>query len=721
MKYKKKNHPQPNTTLPTQPLVELPQRGRWLDLSSHFRYPSYWALGLVLLVVVAYANTLGHSYVFDDYPTIVENAFVKKGLAGLPEIFSTRLWDGYDVKENIQSYRPITLATFALEHQFFGLAPSMSHLVNLLVYLASVLLIYRLFYQLIGQPNSSLPWLIAAFFALHPLHTEPVNNLKSRDELLALAFGLAAILYYIKYVRQSHHQSAIWCALFYLLALLSKETPITFIALAPSIALFFRLKSWQMLLWRAWPLAVAAIIFLVVRYLVIQAHSTGPQTFTYFDQPMLLANTWSLSYGTKLWVLGKNLSLLVFPYPLTSSYFYNDIPIVPIYHPMAILTLAATIGLFWLAYYGWKAGQLYGLGLVVFFITFSLFSHFIIPMGNAMGERLLLTPSLGACIFFAYLANRFLGLLPGQGGDINDYFKSREPVLIILIGLGLICLNQIIDRNRVWQNNFSLASNDVVTSPESYLLNRQAALEYAKAEKQTMSLLARKQTKQLTNKYFVKALQLDSTNIDLYKRYISYLYQGQQLEEALDLCERAGKVKGANQEELKLTKAKLLIKKGEYELARQALTQIKPTDLSKELALDLFIQAGILSTYTKKYQEAVENFRGAYAYASTPDQQGFVLNHLGNTYLLNEQLENAKTFYVEALKAFPKYAEPYLNLGVIAFKQAKVDIAMNYFTEALKIDPKYALAHKNLALAYQQKGDQASYQYHLDLYNKLNN
>jgi tetratricopeptide (TPR) repeat protein len=718
MKKKKTTTSSHNPTEPPRPVLEQvvnQRQGWWPTRSLDF----YSQLTLIILVLVAYANTWGHDYVFDDFPTIVQNKFVKEGLGGIPEIFSTRLWDGYDASENIQSYRPVTLLSFAIEYQFFGLAPSLSHVVNVLIYLASVLLIYRTFRLLIPQEKSLVPWLVAFFFALHPIHTEPVNNLKSRDELLALTFGLAALWYYLRYCLDGRLLAAGWAGMCYLLALLSKETPITFLALAPTLGLFFRLKPWATLFKRMWPLALAAAIFLLLRHLVISAHSTGSQAFTYFDQPMLLANTWSLSLGTKLWVFGKNLSLLVFPHPLTSSYFYNDIPIVPIYNFFALFALFTILGLLWFTYHGWRRGQLYGLGLATFFVTFSLFSHFIIPMGNAMGERLLLTPSLGACIVFADLANRLLAPLPSRLG-INDYFRQKETGLILFTCIAFVCLAKITGRNPVWQNNFTLASNDVVTSPNSYILTRQAALEYEKAAQQSIGVFARRSMNSHASRYFKKALEIDSANIDLHKRYINHLFQNGLLDEALKACAGAASAKGAGQGEINITRAKIYIKQGAYEQASRAIMAIKPEGLTKVLKVDLFVQAGILSTYLKNYQEAIQNFQGAYSFAETPNEQAFVLNQVGNTYMMAEQLAEAQKYYQQAASTLPSFAEPFHSLGIIAYKQGKIGQAINYFTQATKVNPRYALAHKNLALAYQAKGDQASYQYYMDLFNQLN-
>ena len=89
----------------------------------------------------------GSGYVFDDGLVITENAFTTSGLAGLPEIFTQdafvgALGDSGQVAGG--RYRPLSVATFAVEWELFGEAPFVGHLVNVLIYALSVVLLYRL-------------------------------------------------------------------------------------------------------------------------------------------------------------------------------------------------------------------------------------------------------------------------------------------------------------------------------------------------------------------------------------------------------------------------------------------------------------------------------------------------------------------------------------------------------------------------------------------------
>src|SRR6187455_424646 len=78
-----------------------------------------------------YANTLSHGYVLDDFSAIKENNIVRQGTAAIPEIFKTSYRQGYlSVKDGL--YRPLSLALFAIEWNYFPDQPGASHFINVL-------------------------------------------------------------------------------------------------------------------------------------------------------------------------------------------------------------------------------------------------------------------------------------------------------------------------------------------------------------------------------------------------------------------------------------------------------------------------------------------------------------------------------------------------------------------------------------------------------------
>src|ERR1051326_3124197 len=86
------------------------------------------ALGFFL-----YLNTLNNDYVLDDFSAVKENNIVRQGMKAIPEIFKTSYRQGYlSIKDGL--YRPLSLATFAIEWNYFPDKPSVAHFVNVILY-----------------------------------------------------------------------------------------------------------------------------------------------------------------------------------------------------------------------------------------------------------------------------------------------------------------------------------------------------------------------------------------------------------------------------------------------------------------------------------------------------------------------------------------------------------------------------------------------------------
>ena len=102
---------------------------------------------LILLALALHVNTLFNDYVLDDIVVMSQNTFVQKGFKGIPEILTTDYVKGYSSSTSVLSgarYRPLLLISFAIEHQFFGASPFVSHLINILLFALLVALLFNL-------------------------------------------------------------------------------------------------------------------------------------------------------------------------------------------------------------------------------------------------------------------------------------------------------------------------------------------------------------------------------------------------------------------------------------------------------------------------------------------------------------------------------------------------------------------------------------------------
>ena len=103
----------------------------------------------ILLGLVAwgiYFQTYRYGFALDDAIVISENKFVEKGVDGLYSIFANESFTGYFGKQTSYvagaRYRPLSIASFALEYELYKYKPAYSHLINVFLYWICCGLIY---------------------------------------------------------------------------------------------------------------------------------------------------------------------------------------------------------------------------------------------------------------------------------------------------------------------------------------------------------------------------------------------------------------------------------------------------------------------------------------------------------------------------------------------------------------------------------------------------
>lgn len=463
--------------------------------------------GLIILIlsVALYANTWQHGYVLDDVATVSQNRFVQMGGAGIPEMFRHTLWFGYDGYESVNSYRPLAHATFAVEYALFGgLRPDVSHAVNTLIYAALCLLLW-LFLRRLFRQWGALGFFASLLFVVHPVHTESVANLKNRDELMALLFGLASLLALMQHIEKGKRHWLALSALFYAFGLLCKESLAAWVLIFP-LVLFYHPGSSLNVKKIIGTSAVFVLTFAIVwagRSLITSA--VVPQTKPdHWNNPILLAKDAATALGTKFYVLGKYLQLSIVPHTLTSSYFYDDLPLLPVWHWQSLLSLLAYAGLAYGLFRYLPRRHPLGFAVAFYGITLAMFSNFFMFYfyTAALSERFLLIPSIGACIAGGYALQKI---------SANSRLLAAGLSVFVLLAAGL----KTIVRNRAWADNLTLAQTDLRVSPRSYLLNATMGLElYKKAEAQNNVYLL-----QQALPYFQKAVQLDAEDPNIWEYY----------------------------------------------------------------------------------------------------------------------------------------------------------------------------------------------------------
>ncbi|HXH18908.1 MAG TPA: tetratricopeptide repeat protein, partial [Chitinophagales bacterium] len=436
-------------------------------------------LTLSLIAFLLYANTLGHEFVLDDSNAVTENHIVKQGIKGIPELLKTDYRAGYWTAKGTL-YRPLSLVMFAVEWELFPNNPFPGHLLNVLLYALTAYLLFMLLCRLLPSVSMLLPFLVTLLFIAHPVHTEVVANIKSRDEILSFLFVLGALHLTLNYLKSDKMMTLAGVAVLYFLSFMAKESSITMLAVVPAMLYFFTDAPLKKNLMVTGFFAAGAAVYLVLRKMVLGEIKDIPDVLL-IDNFMRAATDFGTKTATAMKILGKYLWLLFFPHPLSIDYAYNEIPIVDWKNWKSLLSLALYVALAVIALLRFKKREVWVFGIIFYLITISLYSNLIITIGSGFGERFLYVPSLGFCITVVAL----LGLLLKAGrepnsGNVFGIFSRGKALTAMVALLSAAGAVKTVARSAQWKDHFSIYSSDVKHAPGSARLHYWYANELMK-------------------------------------------------------------------------------------------------------------------------------------------------------------------------------------------------------------------------------------------------
>jgi tetratricopeptide (TPR) repeat protein len=177
------------------------------------------AAAIVAWTVLLYARVAGHPFLhFDDNRYLTENPVVQRGLGldGVAWAFTTF---------HASNWHPLTWLSHMADVQLFGMAPGPHHLVNVALHAANAVLLLLLLVRMTGKLGRCAA--VAALFAVHPTHVESVAWVAERKDLLSTAFGLLALLAWVRYARDPRPRAYAAVAAAFALSLLAKPMWVT--------------------------------------------------------------------------------------------------------------------------------------------------------------------------------------------------------------------------------------------------------------------------------------------------------------------------------------------------------------------------------------------------------------------------------------------------------------------------------------------------------------
>ncbi|MDE2807951.1 MAG: tetratricopeptide repeat protein, partial [Gemmatimonadota bacterium] len=395
-----------------------------------------FALG-VLVVVPYLPAMLWGGFVWDDNLCIKVDPV--RDVSGLWQI-----WFSPSAIAREVHYWPLVYTTFWLEHKLWGFDPTGYHIVNVLLHLANTLLVWHLMRRL----SVSGAWVVAAVFAVHPLHVESVAWVIERKDVLSGLFYLASALVWMRFVEQPNSRRYAWSLVLYAAAMLSKSIAITLPAT-------FLIWHW----WKQGRVTSADLLRLVPFGVVGLAITVGDLSFSRSVESPSLG--YSLTERTLIAVraLWFYAGKLLWPSELAVIYPLWDIRVAD---PLAWGYVIATVALVLALWHFWP--QL-GRG----------------PLAGVLFFAVTLSPVLGFVDYgymqFAFVADRFqylagigvmavgIGAVASSVGHLSDLWQKGAWVVaaVVLILLGMLTWRQA----SIYRDNETFNRHIIALNPQA--------------------------------------------------------------------------------------------------------------------------------------------------------------------------------------------------------------------------------------------------------------
>ena len=413
---------------------------------------SKWLVMAALLAIalVAYANSFGLGLAQDSKAILAQDARIRDlSPANLKLIFEKNYWWP---KTGDGLYRPVTTVSFLFNYAVLGNGPNPTgyHIANFLLHAINICLVYELALLLFRRAGPA--FFAAALWAVHPIGTESVTSIVGRADLLATMAVLGGLLLYAR-SRQSWTPAALFVIA--IAGVFAKENAAVLLGMMLLWDLSFGDGRPRLL--QRWPEYTAVAASLIILWAVRHADLGGLPIAqpVYVDNPTLGADL-LMAKWTAIKVTGLDLWVLLVPLSLSSDRSFDQIPLSGLSDPwawIALLVVAAVLAVAVRQYRRdhlmfWLAGFL-GIALLPT-------SNLVVPIGALMAERFLYLPSVAVAIAIAALAYRL---------------KNQRQAQIVLAVILVLYAGRTIARNPAWNDDLTLASTDIPTTPRSFRLH----------------------------------------------------------------------------------------------------------------------------------------------------------------------------------------------------------------------------------------------------------
>ena len=641
-------------------------------------------LALGLLVVVFYLPAmLWGGFVWDDNLCIKVDPV--RDVSGLWQI-----WFSPSAIEAEDHYWPLVYTTFWLEHKLWGFAPTGYHIVNVLLHLVNTLLVWHLLRRL-AVPGA---WMVAAVFAVHPLHVESVAWVIERKDVLSGLFYLAAVLAWLRFVEQPKPRWYVGSLVLYAMGLLSKSIVVT---LPAALLIYHWWKQGRVTatdLWRVVPFFAVGLVIVLGDLSFYRSGTTTSFDYSLAERMLIAARA--------LWFYADK---LLWPSELAVIYPRWDIRVGDLWgYLIAAVALAVAL---------WCFRHRIGRG----------------PLAGASFFAVTVSPVLGFVDYgymeYAFVADRFqylagIGVMAVVLGSATYGVRRLSGLwqqgalggaAVVLILLGLLTWRQasiyrddeIFNRHIIALNpqaanahlNLGKALYDQERYEESLEVAR-VAVEQApdsfKAHTNLGGVLSELGRLEAAESHLRRAIALNPQARDAHLNLGDALYKQGRYEEALEVA-RVAVEQDPDSFKAHVNLGVILNSLGRFE---EAETHLRRAIALNPQARDAHLNLGDALYKQGRYEEALEVAR----VVVDQDSDSFEAHvNLGITFVALERFEEAEIHLSRAIALNPSHIEALYALAKIRFKQQRYDEMLKLYQQVIDINPTDAVAYGDMGVA----------------------
>jgi tetratricopeptide (TPR) repeat protein len=410
---------------------------------------------LLACATLPYLNILFNGFVHDDDFQLVRNPYVRS-FRHLKEIFTTNVWSFLGPAVS-NYYRPMMTLGYLITYKIFGLRPYGFHLVSLMLHALVVCLVFALTQRLTG--DRVWAFVAGAWFALHPIHSEPVAWIAAVTDLELTFFYLITFGLFLALARPGGGRSGRLVAAMggaFLLALLSKEQAMTLPVLATVYEHFYREDrsetSTSQKLARYGVLWLLGAIYMLLRVRLLGA--LAPERKFGQLTPFEIVVSAIALIGQYVWKL-------VWPVRLCAFYLFHPSTSPLDLRVLAGLAVLVALGALFLVC--WRSRErdvrFASFAIVWFVATLApvLNAHWV--GDNVFTERYLYLPSVGVAWLVGLGAKKLwsrAGARPAQ----------RWALALLGVTVGVLYAARIVVRDRDWNNDIVLYTQTLKFQPQ---------------------------------------------------------------------------------------------------------------------------------------------------------------------------------------------------------------------------------------------------------------